>query len=484
MPRFRFGDFELDTAAGQLTRASEPLSIPARHLDVLAALLARAGEVVSKDALVEAAWRDVAVTDNSLEQAISALRRALVTTAGTPLIQTVPRQGYRFTGEAQRVATRASDGALEALIAPHRAFVEGRAALETLAASRVAEAQRAFELALASAPDSPAAHIGLATAHAMQFEMTRADPSPALDALVAAAHHAREACRLDPQYGEGWATLGFVSDRTGANLDAVAALTRAVSLEPDNWRHHLRLAAVSWGEARLRAARRTLALLPGCPLAHWLAATVHVARQSLDEAEREVVEGARALLRAEAGARFTGVALEWLLGLICLARGDEAAAQQHFDRELAAEAAGHLYARECCANVWYAIGAMRWRRGDRAGAREAFAQALQRVHSHPLASIGLQAAGGGSKDPQPHTSDPQSPTTDPQPRTTAIDVAMGRAVALALSGERAEAARVVDAALASSPPGNGAWLLPVEPVLAAGGAEWDAALARLRSRAA
>ena len=75
----------------------------------------------------------------------------------------------------------------------------------------------------------------------------------------------------------------------------MAALSRAVSLEPDNWRHHLRLAAVSWGEARLRAARRTLALLPGCPLAHWLAATVHVARQALDEAERELGEGARPL---------------------------------------------------------------------------------------------------------------------------------------------------------------------------------------------
>ena len=135
----------------------------------------------------------------------------------------------------------------------------------------------------------------MATANAMRFEMTRADPAPALDSLAAAANHAREACRLDPNYGEGWATLGFVLDRTGAAVDAAAALTRAVSLEPDNWRHHLRLAAVSWGEARLRAARRTLALLPGCPLAHWLAATVHVARQAPDEAERELGEGARAL---------------------------------------------------------------------------------------------------------------------------------------------------------------------------------------------
>jgi tetratricopeptide (TPR) repeat protein len=324
----------------------------------------------------------------------------------------------------------------------------------------------------------------MATANAMRFEMTRADPVPALDSLAAAANHAREACRLDPHYAEGWATLGFVLDRTGAGLDAVAALTRAVSLEPDNWRHHLRLGAVSWGEARLRAARRTLALLPGCPLAHWLAATVHVARQAPDEAERELGEGARALAGA-GGTRFSGVGLEWLLGLICLARGDDAAAQHHFDRELAVEADGHLYARECCANVWYAIGAMRWRRGDREQSGEAFAQALRRVQEHALASIGLAAAGsdglrppatGGSQDPQPRMANPQA--------RTIADVAIARAVALTFGGRRTEAGHLVDDALAASPPGNAAWVLPVEPLLAVHGPEWDAALARLRSRAA
>ena len=391
MTLFRFGDFELDAAAGRLTRAGEPLTVPARHLDVLAALVAHAGEVISKDALVEAAWRDVAVTDNSLEQAISSLRRALGS-GGDPLIQTVPRQGYRFTGIAERLASRASDDTLDSLIAPYRAFVEGRAALESLSAARVIDAARAFDQVLRSSPDNPAAHVGMATANAMRFEMTRADPAPALDALAAAANHAREACRLDPVYGEGWATLGFVLDRTGANTDAVAALSRAVSLEPDNWRHRLRLAAVSWGETRLRAAQRTLLLLPGCPLAHWLAATVHVARQALDEAERELVAGCAAVTASGAEARFSGVALEWLLGLIRLSRGDDAAARQHFERELAAEAAGHLYARECCANVWYAIGAMRWRDGDRPGAREAFTQALQRVEAHALASIGALTA--------------------------------------------------------------------------------------------
>ena len=471
MTRFQFGDFELDAATGRLTHAGTPVTVPARHLDVLAALLARAGEVVSKDALVEAAWRDVAVTDNSLEQAISSLRRALATAGAS--IETVPRQGYRFAGEVRRMAPRASDDALDALIAPYRAFVEGRAALESLSVDRVVDAARAFDTMLAASPENAAAHVGMATANAMRFEMTRADPEPALDALAAAANHARESCRLDPQYGEAWATLGFVLDRTGANVDAMAALSRAVSLEPDNWRHHLRLAAVSWGEARLRAARRTLALLPGCPLAHWLAATVHVARQGLDQAERELVAGCAAVAVGGSDARFSGVALEWLLGLIHLSRGDAAAAREHFDRELAAEHGGHLYARECCANVWYAIGAIRWREGDRAGAHEAFAQALQRVKGHGLAAIGLTLSASRPREVQ-----------DTGPRSSGVEIAMAKAVALTSAGQRAEAAAVVDAALAAAPPGNGGWILPVEPLLQVSGPEWEPVLARLGSRAA
>jgi tetratricopeptide (TPR) repeat protein len=252
-------------------------------------------------------------------------------------------------------------------------------------------------------------------------------------------------------------------------VDAVAALSRAVSLEPDNWRHYLRLSAVSWGEARLRAARRTLSLLPGCPLAHWLAATVHVARQALDQAERELVAGCAALAAGGPDARFSGVALEWLLGLIQLSRGDAAAAREHFDRELAAEHGGHLYTRECCANVWYAIGAMRWRDGDRSGANEAFAEALRRVERHPLASCLLAGL------PESH---------DAAKRASLVDVAMARAVTLTAAGQRAEAAALLDAALNAAPPGNGGWILAVEPMLRVGGPEWEPALARLRSRAA
>ena len=57
-----------------------------------------------------------------------------------------------------------------------------------------------------------------------------------------------------------------------------------MTLEPDNWRHHFRLSFVSWGEERLRAAHRTLALLPDFPLAHWLCG--HRARGAAGAATR------------------------------------------------------------------------------------------------------------------------------------------------------------------------------------------------------
>ncbi|WP_425102350.1 winged helix-turn-helix domain-containing tetratricopeptide repeat protein [Tropicibacter sp. S64] len=63
--------------------------------EVLRVLVDKAGEVVTKDALIAAVWRDVAVTDDSLTQCISDIRRALGD-SGRSLLQTVPRKGYRL----------------------------------------------------------------------------------------------------------------------------------------------------------------------------------------------------------------------------------------------------------------------------------------------------------------------------------------------------------------------------------------------------
>jgi DNA-binding winged helix-turn-helix (wHTH) protein len=477
VPGYSFGDIVVDADARRVTRGGEPLPVPDRHVGVLLALLSRRGSVVSKDALIEAVWQDVAVTDNSLEQAVSALRRALgAAPDGSPYIQTVPRQGYRFAGTVTTIASRATDADLEELLAPHRAWIEGRAALETLERDQILRARHVFEGVLARASEHAPAHIGLANACVMQFEMTRADEQPDAAALVMAARHSKEACRLMPDYGEAWATLGFVLDRTGRQLDALAASRRAVALEPDNWRHHFRLAYVGWGEERLRAAHRALALLPGFALAHWLIATVHVARQAFDEAERALAIGlASESSEAPGQSMFSPVALHWLRGLVHFARGENAMALAAFERELALEGGGHLYGRECCANTWYAIGALKWHGGNAVAAAHAFQQAVTRVARHPHARLGL-AAVGASDDTLAVSAFRSSP----------VDGAIARAVGLVLAHRPGDAATLVDEALAAAPAGNAGWLLPVEPLIhvSTQSAIWAPALARLRTRAA
>jgi DNA-binding winged helix-turn-helix (wHTH) protein len=475
--RFLFERFELDPSRRRLTCAGEPIALSDRQLDVLLLLVARAGQIVPKDDLLQAGWKDVAVGDNSVEQAISSLRRVLgVRTDGAAYIETAARRGYRFGAPVQRAAARESDAGLDALLAPHRAYVEGRAALETLEAGRIARARQVFADAVRDAPDHAPAHVGLANACLMQFEMTRADPEPDGASLSLAVQHARDACRLDPHLGEAWATLGFVLERTGGRIDARAAAGRAVALEPDNWRHHFRLASVSWGEARLRAAQRTLDLLPGFPLAHWLAATVHVARQALDEAERELTAGVAAAREQHgASSRFVPVALHWLLGLLRLARGDEQGAIEALERELAEEASGQLYSRECCANAWYGLGAVRLRQRRPDEARAAFARALERIERHPAARVALAFAAGSKLEPPPAV-----------PAQLAFEAALARAVGFALEGRHGEAARIVDEALTSDAADNAGWFLPVEPLLQAGARPdaWANLLARLRNRAA
>jgi len=480
---YRFGPFELDSTRRRLIRDGEPILVSDRHLEILLLLAANAGRVISKDELIETAWKDVAVADNSIEQAISNLRKTLGTQPdGTSYIETLTRRGYRFGAPVERGKPRHSDASLEALLAPYRAFVEGRVALETLDRDALTRARDAFAQALSTEPDYPSAHIGMANACILAFESTRADATPDAQALARAAHHAREGCRLDASSGEAWSTLAFVLHRSGDAPAAMAAARKAVMLDPDNWHHHLRLAFVSWGEERLRAAQRVLALCPGLALAYWFAATVFVARQAFDAALDELRAGCASqdAQRTETG-RFKAVGLHLLHGLVLAAQGSEDRALEQFARELDFEADGQLYARECCANTWYSIGAIHLRRGRAQDARLAFQEALARVPGHALAAV----AGGTGVLRGPEGSAPRSLAV-PQSQQNNVDAAIAKAVALALQGTHDDAARVCGDALAHAEPGPAGWILPVEPLLNPLDHQesWARTLAMLRDRAA
>jgi DNA-binding winged helix-turn-helix (wHTH) protein/cob(I)alamin adenosyltransferase len=482
---YTFGPFRFDAGVCRLSRDGQPLALPDRHAAILLRLVTQAGKIVPKETLIDVAWKDVAVGDNSLEQAISSLRRALGPAPdGAPYIETLARRGYRFRAPVARVTSRIEGAALDALLAPHRAFVEGRTALETFDRDAVNRAQAVFERIVAGSPDYAPGHIGLANAYSLKFESTRAEDEPDRDALAKAVHHAREACSLDPSSGEAWATLGAVSSQARMIAEGIAAARRSISLENENWRHHLRLAYVSWGEERLRAAQRALKLLPGFAFAHWLSATVHVARGALEEAERQLVAGTVAQDRQQESSRFGTSGLHFLLGLVRLTRGDETAALEEFDRELAFEHAAHIYTREVCAHTWCAVAAVRLRQSDSGAARAALERALASVPGYPLALAGLVVAGDRPPSTARLTLDGRLGHLRMQ--GALVEAAIGEAVGEALAGRHAAGAALVRTALETAPIGSSGWMLPVEPFLQVSvhPAEWAPVLSILRSRAA
>jgi DNA-binding winged helix-turn-helix (wHTH) protein/predicted ATPase len=91
----RFGRYRLD--ANGLWRRSHEVRLTPKALAVLRVLVARAGQVVSKQELFEAVWPDTAVSDAALSSCIQELRQALHDDARHPrYLETVHRRGYRF----------------------------------------------------------------------------------------------------------------------------------------------------------------------------------------------------------------------------------------------------------------------------------------------------------------------------------------------------------------------------------------------------
>jgi DNA-binding winged helix-turn-helix (wHTH) protein/tetratricopeptide (TPR) repeat protein len=110
MTNIALGPFRLDAWNDLLLRGTVPVALGKRPIALLRALAERPGELVSKDALIEAAWPGQIVEENNLTVQIAALRRVLAEApGGSGWIETMHRRGYRFIGpvvsEAQADAT-------------------------------------------------------------------------------------------------------------------------------------------------------------------------------------------------------------------------------------------------------------------------------------------------------------------------------------------------------------------------------------------
>src|SRR5215472_15600698 len=101
----RFGVFEADLTAGELRKNGARVRLQDQPFQVLAALLERPLEVVSREELRQRIWpSDTFVDfDHSLNTAVNKIREALGDSASNPrFLETLPRKGYRFLAPVRR----------------------------------------------------------------------------------------------------------------------------------------------------------------------------------------------------------------------------------------------------------------------------------------------------------------------------------------------------------------------------------------------
>ena len=114
MYRYRFGDVELDETRMQLQVAGQGVELEPRPLALLLELLRHAGEIVTREELIESVWAGRPTVDNVIPNAITKLRRALGP-GNADTIVNVPRVGYRLDAAVERTVLHAAIAGAAAL---------------------------------------------------------------------------------------------------------------------------------------------------------------------------------------------------------------------------------------------------------------------------------------------------------------------------------------------------------------------------------
>jgi DNA-binding winged helix-turn-helix (wHTH) protein/tetratricopeptide (TPR) repeat protein len=326
---FVTGEWTVTPSRNLLVRGEEQVRVEPRVMDVLVHLAERAGEVVSKEELVERVWEGRYVTDDVLTVTIYALRKALGDDARQPrYLETVSRRGYRWIAPLKSAAaevptareeapqsrgvswrTVAGTAALALFVVgagwiltnprrsrhvptpeAHEAYVKGRYFLDQRSVKGWQQSLEQFERAVALDPQSPAAHAGLADAYSAMSDFGVASPAQMRPRAMKAAQRALD---LDPQSAEGHEALGraqFLFDWDFAS--AQRSLARAVALDAEYMPAYqatawLQSARGQHAEA-IGAARRALQLDPVNTARYTELAWVLALGGHYDEAQHEI----------------------------------------------------------------------------------------------------------------------------------------------------------------------------------------------------
>lgn len=225
---YSFGGFRLDVARRTLApkQGGALIPLPSHAFDVLLVLVQRPGELTERSILMDQAWPNVTVVDNSLSQAVAALRRALGDDPSDPrYVATVARRGYRFLADvvAEDQAARNPQA--------YQLFAVGWSALTRPDGARLPEARRCLEAAVALDPDFAMAWVCLTEAYSMSMahgSCSFADVLPKMQAAI------DRAMALAPERSEVHAMYGkFVESRDSDWSGGAPHYRKALELNPN-----------------------------------------------------------------------------------------------------------------------------------------------------------------------------------------------------------------------------------------------------------
>jgi predicted ATPase/DNA-binding winged helix-turn-helix (wHTH) protein len=103
MSLLRFGNFELDVSHRKLTESGTILQLGGKAFDILTLLATSAGEIISKETLLQKVWPDTTVDEGALRVHLVTLRKLLGDQRTGRYIENVPSRGYVFVMPVQVV---------------------------------------------------------------------------------------------------------------------------------------------------------------------------------------------------------------------------------------------------------------------------------------------------------------------------------------------------------------------------------------------
>ncbi len=226
---FTFGDFQLDCRARELRKRGRKLRVQQQPIQILARLVAAAGDVVTREELRGAVWAPDTHVDfeRGINKAINRLRQVLGEVPQRPrFIETVPRRGYRFVADVTRTAPamRAISPEVRETLLKARHF-SGKQTVQDLT-----RAVDYFRQTIERDPLFAEAWAGLATTYVVLGIFGLKPPH---DAFPAARSAAERALTLDSSSAQAHTVLADVKkfyewDWSGAEH----AYRRAIDIDP------------------------------------------------------------------------------------------------------------------------------------------------------------------------------------------------------------------------------------------------------------